>query len=234
MKLKLEMKFTHKPDEIELTPEKTALIIIDMQNDVCCKGGMVDHTFAAAGMDLSRMRAPIEPIRRVAAAARKKGIKVIHIYTALRPDLSDAPKVLQEVHLRTHTPIGAKIGPPGEKNIGSLIRGTWNTEFIDELKPQPGDIAVEKKTYGGFQDTDLELILRNLEVDTLIFTGLATHMCLESTLREAFMRGFRVFLIKDCTATINDELQRNTERIVEFWFGYVTTSDKFIESLTAP
>jgi len=230
MKLKLELKYTTKPEEIEFTPEKTVFLIIDMQNDICSKGGFMD----AMGKDYTRMRKPAEPIRRAAEAARKSGIRVINIGTALRPDLSDAPKVYLEQHRRSHIPLGAKVGPPGEKNIGVLIRGTWNAAFIDELQPQPGDIVVEKKTYGGFQGTDLELILRKLGIDTLIFTGVGTHMCVESTLREAFMRDFRVVLLKDCTGTLDDELQKSTERIVEFWFGYIATSDGFIESLTTP
>jgi len=229
MKLKLVLKYTTKPEEIEFSPEKTALIIVDMQNDACCKGGFVD----AMGADFTRLRKPIEPIRKAADAARKNGIKVIYICSSLRPDLSDASAIFIELHKRTHVPLGAKLGPPG-KNIGVWIKGTWNTEVVEELIPQPGDIIVEKKVYGGFQDTDLELILRNLGVDTLIFTGVATHMCLESTLREAFMRGFRVALLKDCSQTFDDELQSCSERIIEFWFGYISTSDNFVKSLTAP
>ena len=229
MKLKLELKYTTKPEELEFTPEKTALIIVDMQNDFCSKGGVIDEM----GVDYSRMQKPVQPIRRAADAARKNGIKVINIGTALRPDLSDASTVFLEAHRRTHFPIGAKLGPPG-KDVGVLIRGTWNADFVEELKPQLGDILIEKKTYGGFQDTDLELVLRNLGVDTVIFTGVATHMCVECTLREAFMRGFRVVLLKDCTETLDRELQEVSERIVEFWFGYISTSDKFIESLTTP
>lgn len=227
MKLKLELKYTTKPTEIEFAPEKTALIIVDMQNDFCSKGGMVD----AMGSDYARLCKPIEPIREVIDAARKGNVKIIYICCGLRPDLADADQVFLDAHKRSHAPIGAKLGPPGEKNIGVWIKGTWNTEVVKELQPRPDDIVVWKRTYGAFQDTDLERILRNLKVDTLIFTGIATHMCLESTLREGFMKGFRVAMLKDCTTTFDDELQRNSERIIEFWFGYISTSEHFVKSL---
>jgi nicotinamidase-related amidase len=229
MKLKLELKYTTKPTEIEFAPEKTALVIVDMQNDFCSKGGMAD----IMGADYNRLRSPTTPIKKVAEAARKSGIKIIYICCGFRPDMADAAPIFLELHKRSHAPLGTKAGPPGEKNVGIWIKDTWNTEVVKEIAPQQDDIIIWKRTYGAFQDTDMELILRNLKIDTLIFTGIATHMCLESTLREAVMKGFRVAMLKDCTATFDDELQRNSERIIEFWFGYISTAEHFLKSVTA-
>lgn len=214
---------------LEVDPKKLAFMIIDMQNDFLSEDGM----FQAKNADVSAARKIVDPIRKVAVACRKAGVKVIYTRHTFSPDLRDMGRAWSEVYLRTRAPIGpgSKVGPKGKK-IGYLIRDTWNADIIEELSPQEGDIIIDgKRTHTAFYHTDLEHVLKILGIERIMFAGLTTSICVESTLRDAFHSEYSCILLSDCTWEKSPDLQAASEKLVKIHFGYVTSSEEVLAAL---
>jgi biuret amidohydrolase len=172
-------------------PGTSALLIIDMQRDFLDPAGYVAQT----GVDVSILRATIEPVRRLLMAARSKSIAVLHTREGHRPDLSDLTAVKQRRASGAGAPIGS-AGPLGRL----LVRGERGHAIIEELAPLPGEIVIDKPGFGAFYATDLELVLRAAGISALVIAGVTTDICVHSTLREAVDRGFECCTVADACA----------------------------------
>lgn len=215
----MEVLLPAKPESIKLDINRTALIVVDMQNTFCKKGGIFDYLGV---LDETKVKLIIGSNKKVIEACRRKGIKVIYLRMGYRPDLSNAggpesPNYFKElgvVAMRVHPELTGKF----------LTIGTRDWEIIDELKPQPRDIVVDKHRYSGFTNTELDTILRTYNIKYLLFIGLATNICVESTLRDAYFHEYFPILVSDGCGNIGPEFtQEATIWNVTEVFGWVTT-----------
>jgi len=196
--------------EIPKKYERPLVMVIDMQNDLVHPEGY----FAKHGIDISRHMAIVKNIKKLVEYARKKKIPIIHLKIAFRKDLVGAGLITE---LR-----------PVYRD-GCLREGTWGAEIIDELAPKEDEIVIRKYRYSGFYGTNLDMVLHYLKPDVIFFTGVATNSCVEATAKDAFQRDYHVVLVRDCTATINDEFQRMAEKAIEFGYGLVLTLDQMLK-----
>ena len=211
----------------DLRAEQMALIVIDMQRDFCDPGGYV----AGLGADLTALRAPIDPIKRCLAAARAAGVVVIHTRQGYRPDLSDLPAWRRLKFDRSGSAVG-KPGPLGRV----LIRGEAGFETIEELAPLPGEPVVDKTANGAFTGTDLDVVLRAMNVRAIAFAGNTIDVCVHTSMREANDRGYQCLLLSDCCGAIEPGLHDWAIRSVQVEggvFGSVGTSQDFISAFSS-
>ena len=224
-----------KPDPITIDIARTAVIVVDMQNDFGSKGGMFDR----AGMDISGIQKAIGPTAKVLASAREAGIKIVYLKMAFRPDLSDlgAPDSVNRVkHLQFG--VGKTIRAPDGREGRILIRDTWNTDILPELKPQADDVVIYKHRFSGFYQTDLDARLKQLGIKHLIITGCTTSVCVEATVRDAMFRDYGCVLLTDCMSqpTLGNSLPGSNHDaslvlISEAGFGWVSSSNELIKAL---
>jgi biuret amidohydrolase len=206
-----------EPSALVVELDHAALIIIDMQRDFLEPGGFGE----ALGNDVSRLKAAVPPLRQVLDAARKLGMLVIHTREGHRPDLSDAPR-----HKVERGEPAMRIGAPGPMGR-ILVRGEPGHDIIPELYPVEGEPVIDKPGKGAFYQTDLELMLKNREVDTLLVCGVTTEVCVNTTVREANDRGFRCIVLSDCCASYFPEFHAAGLAMIKAQggiFGWVSAS----------
>ncbi len=215
-----------EPYALDFDPAATALILIDMQRDFLEPGGFGE----LLGNDVSRLRGAIGPCARLLAAAREAGLTVIHTREGHRPDLADAPPAkLRRGGLATG--IG-DLGPLGRV----LVRGEPGHAIIPELSPLDGEPVVDKPGKGAFYQTDLDLLLRNRGVHTLIVCGVTTEVCVHTTLREANDRGYECVVPADGVASYFPQFQAVALEMIKAQggiFGWVSDSERVLAALSA-
>jgi len=165
--------------------------VVDMQNTFASKGGMCD----LLGLDISGARSVIENNWKVISSARVARFKIIYLRHAYAPDLSDSAGEEEPAWHKEFGLVAMRQKPELKGKI--LIEGTWDTAIVDELKPQLGDIVIRKTRYGGFTGTNLDIILKTFQIKYLVFTGIATNVCVETTLREGFYLGYWPIIVSD-------------------------------------
>ena len=214
-----------EPDDFEFQPRRAALLVIDMQNDYCSSGGYI----AQRGEDISIVRQCIPPLQKVLAAVRETEALIIHTREGHLPDLSDCPPT----KLARSKKLGAGIGDEGP--LGRyLTRGSKSHDFIEELRPAPGEVAIDKPGKSAFFQTELDLILRNRRITHLVVTGVSTFVCVHTTLRDAYDRGFDNLVLEDCCASSIRELHDAAIQMVKAHggvFGHVSDSGEFLKAL---
>jgi ureidoacrylate peracid hydrolase len=222
----MNVRFNSRPEAIELDLQSAAIVIVDMQNAFTAKGGVFD----LAGLDVSHSAQVIRVVRQVLDGARESGVKVVYLQMGYHGDLSDSGgpdspnwhKELALLLMRNRPEVQGKL----------LTEGTWDFAIVDELKPHPGDLVVVKSRYSGFAGTKLDSLLRTRHIRYLIFAGIATNVCVESTLRDAFFLDYWPILITDATMQAGPAfLKEATIHNVENHFGWTLTSEEFLRSL---
>ena len=213
-----------EPGPIDLDWSVTALLIIDMQRDFLEPGGFG----AALGNDVARLQAAVGPCREMLAAARGRGMLVIHTREGHRPDLSDAPRLKVE-----RGDPATRIGAPGPMGR-ILVRGEPGHDIIAELYPQAGEPVIDKPGKGAFYQTDLDLMLRNRDIETLLVAGVTTEVCVNTTVREANDRGYRCVVLSDCCASYFPEFHAAGLAMIKAQggiFGWVAPSRSLLDAV---
>src|SRR5438105_3345066 len=206
-----------KPDAVSLDPRRTAVLVVDMQNDFASRGGMFDR----AGIDTSDAATAIDATQGLLETAREAGITIVYLKMEYEPDLSDAGQ--------EGTPNRIKHAPLGLDARDVLIRDTWGSAIVDELAPEPGEIVFSKQRYSGFFKTELDRELQRRDVTHLLVAGLTTSVCVESTVRDAMFRDYSCIVLEDCTAEpIGADAPRSNKSasllVIETLFGWVSTA----------
>lgn len=191
-----------------------ALLIIDLQNGFVSKGGSYD----LMGIDVSKYQSIITNVRRLIQTCRNAKIPIF---------FTQAVREGTGIDLLTKT---HKILPKArEERIRTrpiCVRGTWDADIVEEIAPNKQDHVVIKRRDSAFQDTEMEVWLRSFGIDTLIFSGIDTCICVESSLRDAFNHGYDVILISNATASMNKNYLSTIENVREY-YGLVMTLDEF-------
>jgi nicotinamidase-related amidase len=212
---------------VTLDIARTAIVVVDMQNDFCHPDGWLGHL----GVDVALARTPIPPLQRLLPKLRGRDVPVIWLNWGNRPDRLNLSPAL----LHVYKPSGVGVGL-GDRLPGSgakvLERGSWSAAIVDELAADLSDIHVSKYRMSGFQDTELDSILRNLGVTTLMFAGVNADQCVMCTLQDANFRGYDCLLLEDCAATTSpDYCLAATIYNVRQCFGFVVNSEAIVAEL---
>ena len=193
-----------------------ALLVIDMQNGFVSKGGSYD----LMGLNVSKYSDVVPSLKRLIAFCRKVKIPIFY---------SQAVREESGIDLLTRSHrILPKSREERIKRRPICIRGSWDAEIVEELKPNFDDHVVIKRRDSVFQDTEVEVWLRSLGIDSIIFAGIDTSICVESSLRDAFNHGYDIILISDATSSNNLNHYNSTLDNIRNYYGLVMNLDEFI------
>jgi ureidoacrylate peracid hydrolase len=215
-----------RPEPLIVDPASTAVVVIDMQNAYASKGGYVD----LAGFDISGAASVIGRIAQILAVARGAGMPVVYLQNGWDADYVEAggpgsPNWHKSNALKT---MRARPDLAGQL----LARGGWDYALVDALAPQPGDIRLHKTRYSAFFNSQLDSTLRARGIRTIVFVGIASNVCVESTLRDAFHLEYFSVMIEDATHHLGpDYVREATVYNVETFFGWVSNVADFCGSI---
>ena len=219
--LKSPLVIQATPSTVQVSPRCLGLILIDMQNDFMSSDGFGEKL----GNDSVKLDHIISPTKAVLRTARSAGLTIIHTREGHRSNLSD----LTQLKASSCSSIGVSNGKGR-----SLVRGEWGSEFIPDLAPLDSETIIDKPGKGSFYQTDLELVLRNANIDTLIVCGVTTEVCVHSTVRDATDRGIKCIVLRDCTASYFDSFHQIGLEMISAQggiFGSVSDSESIIHAL---
>lgn len=211
-----------RPEPIPVEVSRTAVIVIDMQNAYASPGGYLD----LAGFDISGAPAVIANTKAVLEVARAAGMPVIYFQNGWDADYVEAggpgsPNFHKSNALKT-----MRERPELQGTL--LAKGTWDYELVDELKPHPGDIVLHKTRYSGFFNSQLDSTLRSRNIRNIVVVGIATNVCVESTLRDGFFLEYFGIALEDATHQAGPEfVQKAALYNIEKFFGWVSSVADF-------
>ena len=203
--------------------DKSALIIVDMQNDFLHRDGNFSHIAREDpeySIDMPFLVGTIPNVKRLADAFRTAGRPVVYLAHVLKPDYSDAAFPYWRVGIE-----------PGSGNRTHCVEGTWGAQIIDDLKPQEGEHLVVKKGFGGFSNTPLDTVLRNLGVTTCVVSGVTTCVCVSTTVRGGVEHNYRMILVSDAVAEVDRTTHEAKLKTMARIFADVKTGDEVIGML---
>lgn len=215
-----------RPEVLHFDPASTALIVVDMQNAYLSEGGYMH----AAGFDIGFANCVLEKTAKVIASARAAGLQVVYLQNGWDPQYVEAGgpgapnwhKSNAFKTMRQRSDLDGKL----------LAKGSWDYAIVDALSPQPGDIVVPKVRYSGFFHSILDSALRARNIRTLMFSGVATNVCVESTLRDGYHLEYFCVLLEDAVTHAGPDFTRlATLYNVETFFGWVAQAADFMEAL---
>ncbi|ELW9440277.1 pyrimidine utilization protein B [Pluralibacter gergoviae] len=217
-----------RPEAIDFSPAQSALIVVDMQNAYASEGGYLD----LAGFDVSATRPVIERINVAVKAARDAGMTIIWFQNGWDPQYVEAGGPGSPNYHKSNALKTMRRRP---ELAGTLLaKGGWDYQLVDALKPQPGDIVLPKPRYSGFFNTPLDSILRSRGIRHLMFTGIATNVCVESTLRDGFFLEYFGIVLEDATHQAGPAFAQQAALFnIETFFGWVSDVDTFCQTLSA-
>ena len=211
-----------RPEPVKVSAGDTAVIVIDMQNAYASVGGYVDK----AGFDVAPAAATIGQIARVLETARGAGMPVIYLQNGWDPDYVEAGTPSSPNWHKSNALKTMRVRPELAGQL--LARGGWDYALVDALAPQPGDITLHKTRYSAFFNSQLDSVLRSRGIRTLVFVGIASNVCVESTLRDGFHLEYFGVMLEDATHHLGPDFVREaTLYNVEKFFGWVSTVADF-------
>jgi ureidoacrylate peracid hydrolase len=211
-----------RPEPIRVSVEETAIVVIDMQNAYASPGGYVD----LAGFDIKGAAGTIGQIAKVLETGRSAGVAIVYLQNGWDKDYVEAggpgsPNWHKSNALKT---MRARPELAGQL----LAKGGWDYELVDALAPRPGDIVLHKTRYSAFFNSQLDSILRSRGIRNIVFVGIATNVCVESTLRDGFHLEYFGVMLEDATHHLGPEImQQASVYNVEKFFGWVSTVADF-------
>jgi ureidoacrylate peracid hydrolase len=211
-----------RPEPIRVSADETALVVVDMQNAYASPGGYLD----LAGFDIEGAARVIDQSAKVLEVARAAGLPVIYFQNGWDPDYVEAggpgsPNWHKSNALKT-----MRARPELQGKL--LARGGWDYALVDALAPAPGDIVLSKSRYSGFFNSQLDSLLRSRGIRNIVFVGIATNVCVESTLRDGFFLEYFGIVLEDATHQAGpDFVQKAAIYNVETFFGWVSTVADF-------
>src|SRR5215813_2531547 len=204
--------------------DRSALIIVDMQNDFLHRDGSFGHIaleHPEFNIDMPFLTGTIPNVKSLADAFRAAGRPVVYLAHVLKPDYSDAAFPYWRVGIE-----------PASGNRSHCVEGTWGAQIIDDLAPQEGEHLVIKKGFGGFSNTSLDTVLRNLGVSTCVVSGVTTCVCVSSTIRGGIEYNYRMILVSDAVAEVDRTTHEAELKTMARLFADVKAADEVIEMLS--
>ncbi|MEK4669220.1 cysteine hydrolase family protein [Niallia sp. FSL R7-0271] len=197
---------------VEWNPARSALVIVDVQNDYCHKEG----SLAKQGLDVSMAEQMMPNLHRMIRACKEKNVPVIYIQT-IHEDSTDSKTWVKRLKGKSQTDLCRK--------------DTWGAEFFQLTPDEKEDVIVVKHRYSAFINTRFDSVLRAMEIETLLMAGVSTNICVESTARDGFMLDYDVLLLSDCTGAFTREAYDMSLKTINQFFGTVTSSEEILKSL---
>ncbi|QHW29476.1 isochorismatase family protein [Paenibacillus rhizovicinus] len=223
------VSFGAEPQRLTIDLARSAIVVVDMQNDFCSPDGWL----ASIGVDTSPLLEPVAPLRRLLPALRQAGLPVVWLNWGNREDRMNLnPSVL---HVYDPDGAGTGIGSPLPGSGSRVLeKGSWGAALVEGLEAEPGDVLVDKYRMSGFWDTPLDSILRNLGAQTLLFAGVNLDQCVMHTLQDAVCLGYDAVLLADCCATSSPAYCTEAALYnIKQCYGFVAGSEALLDEMAA-